>query len=132
MEWTLKDVLDYRRITTGQFARLMGVNKSTVEGWLKPDGLKGNAGTAAADHLRDAGLRGSDRRGRADAGSIREERMSRNKKTITRKRFCRLLAATNGLQVQECRDMVRKALVEPILRAQEKMHTAQHRKELAE
>lgn len=58
--------------------------------------------------------------------------MSRNKKTITRKRFCRLLAATNGLQVQECRDMVRKALVEPILRAQEKMHTAQHRKERAE
>lgn len=41
MEWTLKDVLDYRRITTGQFARLMGVNKKTVEGWLKPEGLKG-------------------------------------------------------------------------------------------
>lgn len=41
MEWTLKDVLGYRKITTGQFARLMGVNKKTVEGWLKPDGLKG-------------------------------------------------------------------------------------------
>ena len=41
MEWTLRDVLDYRQITTGQFARLLGVNKKTVEGWLKPDGLKG-------------------------------------------------------------------------------------------
>ena len=40
MEWTLKDVLDYRKITTGQFARLLGVNKKTVEGWLKPDGLQ--------------------------------------------------------------------------------------------
>ena len=58
--------------------------------------------------------------------------MSKDKTRITRKRYCKLLAATNGLQVQECRDMVRKALVEPILRAQEKMHTAQHRKELAE
>ena len=58
--------------------------------------------------------------------------MSKDKTRITRKRFCKLLAVTNGLQVQECRDMVRKALVEPILRAQEKMHTAQHRKELAE
>ena len=41
LEQLQKDVLDYRKITTGQFARLLGVNKSTVEGWLKPDGLKG-------------------------------------------------------------------------------------------
>lgn len=27
MEWTLKDVLDYRKITTGQFARLLGVRR---------------------------------------------------------------------------------------------------------
>ena len=57
--------------------------------------------------------------------------MSRNTR-ITRKRLCRLLAANNGWQVQETRDMVRKVFVEPMLRAQEKMHTAQHRKELKE
>lgn len=57
--------------------------------------------------------------------------MSKNKK-IRRKRFCKLIAAENGLQARECRDMVREAFVEPILRAQEKRHTAQHRKERAE
>ena len=49
--------------------------------------------------------------------------MSKGKRNITRKRFCKLLAASTGLQVQEVLD---------ILRAQEKMHTAQHRKERAE
>lgn len=41
MEWTLKGVLDYRQITTGQFALLLGVSERTAEGWLRPDGLKG-------------------------------------------------------------------------------------------
>ena len=81
MEWTLKDVLDYRRITTGQFARLMGVNKKTVEGWLKPEGLKG----------------------------MRAQRLQ----TI-----CKML---------DC-----GVLITPGQRAQEKRHTAQHRKERAE
>jgi len=57
--------------------------------------------------------------------------MSKNKK-IRRKRFCKLIAAENGLQAREVRDDVREAFVEPILRAQEKMNTAQHRKERAE
>lgn len=33
--------------------------------------------------------------------------MSKDKRKITRKRFCGLMAAKSGLQVQEIRDMVR-------------------------
>lgn len=51
--------------------------------------------------------------------------MSKNKRKITRKRFCRLLAAKSGLQVQEIRDMVRRDVVTPTLREQ----TEKHRKE---
>ena len=50
--------------------------------------------------------------------------MSKNKRKITRKRFCRLLAVKSGLQVQEIRDMVRRAL-----REQERQQTEKHRKE---
>lgn len=37
--------------------------------------------------------------------------MSKDKRKITRKRFCRLLAVKSGLQVQEIRDVVRRAIV---------------------
>lgn len=57
--------------------------------------------------------------------------MSKNKR-MTRKRCCKLLAAEWKMQAREVRDDVREAFVEPILRAQEKMNTAQHRKERAE
>ncbi len=55
--------------------------------------------------------------------------MSKNKRKITRKRFCRLLAKKSGLQVQEIRDMVRRAMVQPALREQERQQTEKHRKE---
>lgn len=51
--------------------------------------------------------------------------MSKDKRKITRKRFCRLLAVKTGLQVQEIRDVVRRAMVQPALRQQ----TEKHRKE---
>lgn len=57
--------------------------------------------------------------------------MSKNKR-MTRKRFCKLIAAENGLQAREVRDDVRRVLITPGQRAQEKRHTAQHRKERAE
>lgn len=57
--------------------------------------------------------------------------MSKNKK-IRRKRFCKLIAAENGLQAREVRDDVRRVLITPGQRVQEKRHTAQHRKERAE
>ena len=38
---TLGDALAYRGVTTGQLARLVGVNKSTVEGWARPGGMGG-------------------------------------------------------------------------------------------
>lgn len=47
--------------------------------------------------------------------------MSKDKRKITRKRFCRLLAVKTGLQVQEIRDVVR--------REQEWQQTEKHRKE---
>lgn len=60
--------------------------------------------------------------------------MSKDKRKITRKRFCRLLAVKSGLQVQEIRDMVRRAMVrramvQPVLREQERQQTENHRKE---
>lgn len=55
--------------------------------------------------------------------------MSKNKRKITRKCFCRLLAKKSGLQVQEIRDMVRRAMVQPALREQERQQTEKHRKE---
>ena len=55
--------------------------------------------------------------------------MSKDKRKITRKRFCRLLTAKSGLQVQEIRDMVRRAIVQPVLREQERRQTEKHRKE---
>lgn len=57
--------------------------------------------------------------------------MSKNKK-IRRKRFCKLLAADWKMQAREVRDDVRRVLITPGQRAQEKRHTAQHRKERAE
>lgn len=58
--------------------------------------------------------------------------MSKDKTRITRKRYCKLLAADWKMQAREVRDVVRRVLITPGQRAQEKMHTAQHRKELAE
>lgn len=55
--------------------------------------------------------------------------MSKDKRKTTRKRFCRLLAEKTGLQVQEIRDMVRRAMVQPELREQERKQTEKHRKE---
>lgn len=55
--------------------------------------------------------------------------MSKDKRKITRKRFCRLLAAKIGLQVTEIRDMVRRVVVQPALREQERQQTEKHRKE---
>lgn len=55
--------------------------------------------------------------------------MSKDKRKITRKRFCRLLAEKTGLQVQEIRDMVRRDVVTPTLREQELRQTEKHRKE---
>ena len=55
--------------------------------------------------------------------------MSKDKRKITRKRFCRLMAAKSGLQVQEIRDVVRRAIVQPELREQERQQTEKHRKE---
>lgn len=55
--------------------------------------------------------------------------MSKDKRKITRKRFCRLMAAKSGLQVQEIRDMVRRDVVTPTLREQELRQTEKHRKE---
>lgn len=55
--------------------------------------------------------------------------MSKDKRKITRKRFCRLLAVKTGLQVQEIRDMVRRDVVTPTLREQELRQTEKHRKE---
>lgn len=57
--------------------------------------------------------------------------MSKNKK-IRRKRFCKLLAAGWKMQAREVRYDVRRVLITPGQRAQEKRHTAQHRKERAE
>lgn len=51
--------------------------------------------------------------------------MSRNKKKITRKRFCKLLQADKNMQAREVRDVVRRVLITPGQRAQ-------HRKERAE
>lgn len=55
--------------------------------------------------------------------------MSKDKRKITRKRFCKLLAAKIGSQVQEIRDVVRRAMVQPALREQERQQTEKHRKE---
>lgn len=55
--------------------------------------------------------------------------MSKDKRKITRKRFCRLMAAKSGLQVQEIRDVVRRAIVQPELRERERQQTEKHRKE---
>lgn len=55
--------------------------------------------------------------------------MSKDKRKITRKRFCRLLAAKIGSQVPEVRDMVRRVMVQPALREQERQQTEKHRKE---
>ena len=49
--------------------------------------------------------------------------MSKDKRKITRKRFCRLLAAKSGLQVKEIRDVVRRVMVQPALREQEQQQT---------
>lgn len=57
--------------------------------------------------------------------------MSKNKR-MTRKRFCKLLQADRNMQAREMRDVVRRELITPGQRAQEKRHTAQHRKEQAE
>lgn len=57
--------------------------------------------------------------------------MSKNKR-ITRKRYCKLLAAGWKMQAREVRDVVRRVLITPGQRAQEKRHTAQHWKERAE
>ena len=55
--------------------------------------------------------------------------MSKDKRKITRKRFCGLMAEKSGLQVQEIRDMVRRDVVTPALREQERQQTEKHRKE---
>lgn len=55
--------------------------------------------------------------------------MSKDKRKITRKLFCRLMAVKSGLQVQEIRDMVRRDVVTPTLREQELRQTEKHRKE---
>ncbi len=55
--------------------------------------------------------------------------MSKDKRKITRKRFCRLLAAKIGSQVPEVRDVVRRVMVQPALREQERQQTEKHRKE---
>ncbi len=55
--------------------------------------------------------------------------MSKDKRKITRKRFCRLLAAKIGSKVPEVRDMVRRVMVQPALREQERQQTEKHRKE---
>lgn len=53
--------------------------------------------------------------------------MSKDKGRMSRKRFCKKAAGKHGVQVQEVRDMVRKNLVDPLKRRQEKIVTAKHR-----
>ena len=37
--WTLEELLKQRKITTGQFARMVGMNKKTIEKWMEPGGM---------------------------------------------------------------------------------------------
>lgn len=53
--------------------------------------------------------------------------MSKDKCRMSRKRFCKKAAGRFGGQVPEVRDIVRKNLVDPLKRRQEKIVTAKHR-----
>lgn len=53
--------------------------------------------------------------------------MSKDKCRMSRKRFCKKVAGKWGVQVQGVRDIVRKNLVDPPKRRQEKIVTAKHR-----
>lgn len=53
--------------------------------------------------------------------------MSKDKCRMSRKRFCKKAAGRFGGQVPEARDIVRKNLVDPLKRRQEKIVTAKHR-----
>ena len=58
--------------------------------------------------------------------------MSKDKCRMSRKRFCKKVAAKFGAQVPEVRDIVREESVEPLKRRQEKWATAKHRAEKQE
>lgn len=53
--------------------------------------------------------------------------MSKDKCRMSRKRFCKKAAGKHGGQVPEVRDIVRKNLVDPLKRLQEKRASAKHR-----
>lgn len=52
--------------------------------------------------------------------------MSKNKRTMTRKRFTKLIAANFGLQVPETRDLVMRGVVYRKKRDQERYNIAKH------
>lgn len=53
--------------------------------------------------------------------------MSKDKGRMSRKRISKKIAGRFGRQVPEVRDIVRKNLVDPLKRRQEKIVTAKHR-----
>lgn len=92
------------------------------------NGVPGAVGTAAAAG-RGAGRRGAGDGGRCGSGAVRErrQRMSKDKGRMSRKRISKKIAGRFGGQVPEVRDIVRKNLVDPLKRRQEKIVTAKHR-----
>lgn len=54
--------------------------------------------------------------------------MSKNKRTMTRKRFTKLIAANFGLQVPETRDLVMRGVVYRKKRDQERYNMEKHQR----
>lgn len=125
---TLKEAMAYRGENADTLAEKIGIRAGEITKWMRQPAAAGAVGTAAAAGCR-TGRRGAGDGGRCGSGAVRErrQRMSKDKGRMSRKRISKKIAGRFGGQVPEVRDIVRKNLVDPLKRRQEKIVTAKHR-----
>ena len=128
---TLKEAMGYRGENADTLAEKIGIRAGEVRRWMRENGMLRISGAPSGGTglCPGAGRRGAGDGGRCGSGAVRErrQRMSKDKGRMSRKRISKKIAGRFGGQVPEVRDIVRKNLVDPLKRRQEKIVTAKHR-----
>lgn len=126
---TLKEAMGYRGENADTLAEKIGIRAGEVRRWMGENGMLRISGARMQHAGCRTGRRGAGDGGRCGSGAVRErrQRMSKDKGRMSRKRISKKIAGRFGGQVPEVRDIVRKNLVDPLKRRQEKIVTAKHR-----
>lgn len=126
---TLKEAMGYRGENADTLAEKIGIRAGEVRRWMGENGMLRISGARMQQLAAALDGGGAGDGGRCGSGAVRErrQRMSKDKGRMSRKRISKKIAGRFGGQVPEVRDIVRKNLVDPLKRRQEKIVTAKHR-----